>query len=167
MNKDDMERAFQALSETLNHEGHQADIVIAGGAWMALVLGSREVTKDIDAYLSAPTEPIRRAVLRVANELDLPQDWLNDGIKGFFYGTPPQNLWREYPALRVYAVTADYMLAMKVFAARNDDREDTKVLLQSLSITTVTEALDIVERYIPSSLLTPKHRYFAESCLER
>jgi hypothetical protein len=32
MTKDDMERAFQALSETLNHEGHQADIVIAGGA---------------------------------------------------------------------------------------------------------------------------------------
>ncbi|MCL4352005.1 MAG: hypothetical protein M1318_05065 [Firmicutes bacterium] len=103
----------------------------------------------------------------MANELDLPQDWLNDGIKGFFYGTPPQNLWREYPALRVYAVAADYMLAMKVVAARNDDREDTKALLQSLSVTTVTEALDIVERYIPSHLLTPKHRYFAESCLER
>lgn len=167
MNKDDMERAFQALSDALNREGHQADIVIAGGAWMALVLGSREVTKDIDAYLSAPTEPIRQAVLRVANELDLPQDWLNDGIKGFFYGTPPQNLWREYPALRVYAVTADYMLAMKVFAARNDDREDTKALLQSLSLTTVAEALDIVERYIPAPLLTPKHRYFAESCLEQ
>lgn len=50
--------------------------------------------------------------------------------------------------------------------ARNDDREDTKALLQSLSITTVTEALDIVERYIPVSLLTPKHRYFTESCLE-
>lgn len=166
MTTDDMERAFQALSNTLNHEGHHADIVIADGAWMALVLGSRDVTKDIDAYLSAPTEPIRQAVLRVASELDLPQDWLNDGVKGFFYGTPPQSLWREYPALRVYAVTVDYMLAMKVLAARNDDREDTKALLQSLSITTVTEALDIVERYIPVSLLTPKHRYFTESCLE-
>ncbi|MCY0909962.1 MAG: DUF6036 family nucleotidyltransferase [Sulfobacillus thermotolerans] len=166
MTKDDMERAFQALSETLNREGHQAEIVIAGGAWMALVLGSRDVTKDIDAYLSAPTEPIRRAVLRVANTLNLPQDWLNDGIKGFFYGTPPQNLWREYPALRVYTVTADYMLAMKVFAARNEDREDTKALIRHLSITTATEVLDIVERYIPLSLLTSKHQYFAESCVE-
>lgn len=134
---------------------------------MALVLGSREITKDIDAYLSAPTEPIRQAVLHVADEMNLPHDWLNDSIKGFFYGTPPQNLWREYPALRVYAVTTDYMLAMKVFAARNDDREDTKKLLQSLSITTAREALDIVERYIPTNLLTPKHRYFAESCLEQ
>lgn len=96
----------------------------------------------------------------------MPADWLNDGIKGFFYGTPPQTLWRTYAGLRVYAVTADYMLALKVFAARDADRVDVRVLMQHLGIRTIARLLDIVQQYIPETLLTAKHRYFAESCLE-
>lgn len=161
-----MERALAHLGRRLAAQHHNADIVIAGGAWMALVLGSRGVTKDIDAYLSPPTEPIRQAVLQVAQELGLPDDWLNDGIKGFFYGTPPQKLWREFEGLRVYAVTADYMLALKVYAARATDCEDVQALVQHLKLQTLGEVLDIVDRYIPSSLLTAGHRYFAEACLQ-
>jgi hypothetical protein len=73
-------------------------------------IGSREVTKDIDAYVAAPTEPTRRAAADVALQLGLPVDWLNDGIKGFFYTTPPQELWQEFAGLAVYTVTSDYML---------------------------------------------------------
>lgn len=133
---------------------------------MALVLGSRKVTKDIDAYLAPPTDPVRRVAQAVAQELGLPPDWLNDGIKGFFYVPPPQTLWREFGGLRVYAVAADYMLALKIYAARQADCQDVQALAQHLGIRTSDEALEVAGRYIPSSLLTARHRYFAESCLQ-
>jgi predicted nucleotidyltransferase len=161
-----MRQALEALGERLAAQGIHADIVIAGGAWMALVLGSREVTKDIDAYVAPPTEPTRQAAHDVAFQLGLPVDWLNDGIKGFFYTTPPQELWQEFAGLAVYTVTADYMLALKVYAARVEDQGDVQALLQHLGIGTLGEILTIVERYIPQELLTAKHRYFAESCLQ-
>ncbi len=166
MTADQMERALQALGTRLKEMHTESDIVIAGGAWMTLVLGSRGVTKDLDAYLSPPAEPVRRATEQVAEELGLPSDWLNDSIKGFFFGTPPQILWRTYEGLRVYAVTTEYMLALKIFAARDADRTDVKVLIDHLGLVQVSEVLRIVEQYIPHTLLTPKHQYFAESCLE-
>ncbi len=166
MKVDEMYQALALLGHRLAEEGLHADIVIAGGAWMALVLGSRGVTKDIDAYISPPAEPVRQAASEVARELGLPTDWLNDAIKRFFYGTPPQELWQEFEGLRVYAVTADYMLALKVYAARMEDLADVQALIRYLEIRTLSEILDIVERYIPKHLLTAKHQYFAESCIE-
>ncbi|MCY0879438.1 MAG: hypothetical protein OWU84_10920 [Firmicutes bacterium] len=96
MKVDEMYHALESLGRRLAGQGLHADIVIAGGAWMALVLGARGVTKDIDAYISPPAEPVRQAALAVARERGLPEDWLNDGIKEFFYGTPPQELWHEF-----------------------------------------------------------------------
>ncbi|MCY0879439.1 MAG: hypothetical protein OWU84_10925 [Firmicutes bacterium] len=58
------------------------------------------------------------------------------------------------------------MLALKVYAARMEDYADVQALIRHLEIHTLTEILDIVERYIPKQLLTSKHQYFAESCLE-
>lgn len=166
MTRDELLKALQLLGHRLAEQGAHADIVIAGGAWMVLLLNSRGVTKDIDAYFAPPTEPVREAVQVVANELGLPSDWLNDGIKGFFFGTPPQELWVTYEELSVYAVTADYMLALKVYAARNEDQVDVQTLIRHLEIQSVDEVLNMVERYIPKSLLTPKHTYFAEACME-
>ncbi len=133
---------------------------------MILVLGSRGVTKDIDAYVAPPAEPVRQAAMAVALELGLPSDWLNDSIKGFFYSDPPKELWQEFEGLSVYTVSADYMLALKVYAARIRDYQDVRMLIQHLNIHTTSEVLDIVGRYIPQNLLTAKHRYFAESCIE-
>ena len=166
MTVNDMKRALEALGQRLETQGIQADIVIAGGAWMALVLGSRQVTKDIDAYIAPPSEPVHRAAKWVAENLGLPSDWLNDGIKGFFYGTVPHELFLSYGGLRLYAVAPDYMLALKVFAARDVDCPDVQALVRHLQIGSLSRVLEIVEQYIPSELLTAKHQYFAESCLE-
>ena len=166
MKVQEMRCALEALGREMAAQNQHADIVIAGGAWMALVLGSRGVTKDIDAYIAPPSEPIRVAAQAVAQKLNLPSDWLNDGMKGFFFGTPPQELWREFPGLSVYAVSTDYMLALKVYAARVGDVADVQALSQHLGMSSADEMLDIVERYIPRRLLTAKHEYFAESCIE-
>ncbi len=63
-------------------------------------------------------------------------------------------------------MTADYMLALKIYAARPTDCEDVQALVRYLNLKTLDEVLGMVEKYIPSSLLTAGHRYFAEACLE-
>ena len=166
MNADEMRAALEAVGCRLAEQQLRADIVIAGGAWMALVLGSRDITKDIDAYLAPPSEPVRRAADQVASEFGLPDDWLNDGIKEFFYKTPPQSLWHTFGNLCVYAVSADYMLALKIYAARVSDRADVQALIHHLDLHSAEEIQEIVERYIPTNLLGAKHRFFAESCIE-
>jgi len=158
-----MDRALRALGEELARRGHTGEILLAGGAWMVLILQSRNVTKDIDAYLAPPAAEIRDAASVVGERLGLPPDWLNDGIKGFFYSQPPQRVFKEYPGLIVYAVEADYMLAMKAMAHRDSDRDDVKALIRHLELDSVEEAMGIVRRYVPDQLITPGVNYFLES----
>lgn len=141
----EMGLALEGLGRQLADRGVSADIVIAVGAWMAWVLGAPDVTKDIDAYLAPPTGPIREAIHDVARSLGLAEDWLNDGIKGFFFREPPQTLWREFDGLRVYAVSADYMLALKIYAARGSDTDDAVALIRHLGLHSIEDVLVIVE----------------------
>jgi hypothetical protein len=117
---------------------------------MVLVLGSRDITKDIDAYLAHPTHLIREAAVAVADAVALPADRLNDGIKGLFYAQPPQDLWRECPGLRVYTVGADYMAALKAIAMRDQDREALVVLFKYLGFQSIDDVWAIIDQYIPT-----------------
>ncbi len=46
--------ALACLSEQLAGEGDKGELVIVGGAAIALTLGGREATRDIDGYISKP-----------------------------------------------------------------------------------------------------------------
>ena len=63
----------------------RGQIFIVGGAAMALAYSTRRVTKDIDAVFE-PKSAIYDAATTVAEELGLPEDWLNDAVKGFVPG---------------------------------------------------------------------------------
>lgn len=111
----------------------------------------------------------RRQALAVLGHRLADGDIVLAGGAGVFYSDPPKELWQEFEGLSVYTVSADYMLALKVYAARIGDYQDVQMLIQHLNIHTTSEVLDIVERYIPQNLLTVKHRYFAdfaEPCTE-
>ena len=74
------------LLELLNAELHQADIMgelyLVGGAVMCIVYNARKSTRDLDAFFR-PIEAVRDAARRVAAGDDIPEDWLNDAVKGF------------------------------------------------------------------------------------
>ncbi|MEI9952234.1 MAG: hypothetical protein WDO74_25415 [Pseudomonadota bacterium] len=75
--------ALACLSEQLAGDGDKGELVIVGGAAIALTLGGREATRDVDGYISKPeASKMRAAAERVAKRLGLPADWLNDGAKG-------------------------------------------------------------------------------------
>ncbi len=155
MTKEDISRYLSALGEVLSAQGLSAEICLAGGASMIFLIGNRPVTKDIDAYF-APQAAVRSAAEQVARRFDLPADWLNDGVKGFFYTQPPQRLLWHAAGISVYSVEPDYLLAMKALSGRDEDRRDLKALIAHLGLTSVESALEIVTRYIPPRVLTPK-----------
>lgn len=136
---------------------------------MTMVYGARESTKDIDA-LFAPTNEIRVAVAKIAEDNDLNPDWLNDAAKGFIDTTKMQfeNVF-ELSNLRVRRPTDEEMLAMKLASAREytSDESDALYLMKRLGMEDFDSVLDIMERYIHADALTPLSFYFAENVFNK
>ncbi|HLZ21902.1 MAG TPA: DUF6036 family nucleotidyltransferase [Ktedonobacterales bacterium] len=126
MTRQEIERYLRLLGQELEKRQLTGEIIIAGGAFMLLAIQNRETTKDIDAYFTAEPQAIREAAQVIAAREGLPSDWLNDGIKGFFYHSPPVLRWAEFPGLRVYTVRSDYAFAMKAIAGRPGDIGDLR-----------------------------------------
>jgi hypothetical protein len=134
LSAEDIRRAFAALGAELAHRDERSEIVIAGGAALVLLFNARKTTKDVDAYILRPeASSVRDAVRRVAEDLSLPEDWLNDGAKGYFVGVSNGEVVFESSALVVRAVTTPQLLAMKLAAWRDAiDRADAKLLLTTI-----------------------------------
>jgi len=161
-------QALQALGEELTRERVQAQIFIVGGAAMALAYSSRRVTKDIDAVFE-PKQTVYSAAGRVAEELGLPADWLDDAVKGFMPG--PDEAPRPLPAIQGIEVTTAsprYLLAMKLMAMRfGEDDEDIEILLRECNIDSAEEALDVLKQVYPAQEPPAKTRFFLEELLGR
>ena len=102
---------------------------------MVVLSEARDTTKDVDAVLlEADRRPeVRHAALEVARELGLPEDWLNEGAKGYLHGLDLGEVVLERPTLVVQAVSPAQLLAMKLSAWRDDlDIADARLLLWKL-----------------------------------
>lgn len=157
---------FRALDEELHGKGVVGEVGICGGAVMCLVFKARPATKDVDAVF-APTREIRDAAKAVATRMGIHKDWLNDAAKAFFHVDPPREDVLELPNLRVWAPTAQYMLAMKCVSARFDshDLEDTKFLINYLQLHAPAEVLDIIQAYYPRQFIPAKTQFLIEELL--
>jgi hypothetical protein len=129
--------ALEELASELASMGttQQEEIVLAGGAALVLIYNAREATRDVDAcsISSASFSHLREAARRVAGTLDLPEDWLNDGAKGYLKGLLPGEVLLDRPALLVRALGPQQLLAMKLSAWRDDvDIGDACLLLPEI-----------------------------------
>lgn len=76
---------------------------------------------------------VRAAAVRVAESSGLPEDWLNEGAKGYLHGLAPGEVLVEKLSLTVRAVAPQQLLAMKLSAWRDDiDITDARLLLSKL-----------------------------------
>lgn len=126
--------ALEALARELEAAGstRPEEIVLAGGAALVLLYNARDSTRDVDycSLGSAGGAALRDAACRVAASLDLPDDWLNDGAKGYLKGILPGEVLLDRPALLVRALGPPQLLAMKLSAWRDDvDISDARLLL--------------------------------------
>ena len=156
-------RAFEALSDELGQQGLKGELFVVGGAAMALVYSARRVTRDIDAIFE-PKAEIYESARRVAERLDLPDDWLNDAVKSYAPGND-RNGQRVFQSTHLQATAAspEYLLAMKLLAARVDqDTDDIRTLYGILGFTTADQGLDLVERFYPSRRFEARTQFLLE-----
>ncbi len=157
---------LQALDEQLARRDVIGEVGICGGAVMCLVFQAREATKDIDAIFE-PTREIRQGAAAVAHANGLAEDWLNDAAKAYFHADPPREPVLEFPHLRVWAPSAEYMLAMKCVSARFDssDLDDVRFLIDYLELQSPSQIFDVIEQYYPQRLIPAKTRFVVEEIM--
>jgi hypothetical protein len=159
---------FEAVNEKLKQRGVIGEIGICGGAVMCLVFEARQATKDVDAIFQ-PTAEIRQAAQEIAEDFNLPSDWLNDAAKAYFHVDPPTEDVLNLSNLRVWAPAADYMLAMKCISARFDsaDYDDLKFLVEYMQLSTVDQVFDIVSQYYPKRMIPAKTQFLVEELMDQ
>jgi Nucleotidyltransferase of unknown function (DUF6036) len=101
--------------------GFSVEMLIVGGAAIALVYGERRATRDLDAVFEPKMEVYAEAK-KMADELGLPEDWLNDGVKGLLPDFPDTGLQVTTSSNGIYVIvpSAEYLFAMKATSARLD-----------------------------------------------
>lgn len=165
MDREEMLHNLHLLDDKLRESNMRGEIDIYGGAVMCLGLNARETTHDIDAVFEPKTE-IRYLIEEVAKENGLPEDWINDGVKGF--ASPDGQVERfaedEFTNLSVFMTTPKYLLAMKCLSCRMRDEsstelQDIRFLIDYLGLTSPEEVVDIILQYYPASMFKPKTKY--------
>jgi hypothetical protein len=169
--------ALNLLGRLAAEEGVRLEVCIYGGSAMLLAYSARETTKDVDAILR-PAEIGARLARRVAEQLKLHEEWLNDDVKGYVsdLGTfaPLEIAQLETVAQRHLCITrpsASYLLAMKCLACRSPlpghtgDRDDIRFLIRKMGLKTLAEVEVHLDRFYPSDALTPEARAVIESLL--
>ncbi len=164
-----IEAALTAMNARLEAAEVTGEICIFGGSVMVLAFDARQSTRDVDAVFRPP-EIIWQAASEIAEEMSLPADWLNDGVKGFVSSVQDyvEDDMPQFPHLRVIRPRAPYLLAMKCMAARVEgydtrgDKDDAKFLAHKIGLQTAEQILEIVTRYYPPDRIGVKTQYFVE-----
>src|SRR3982074_2772417 len=82
LSKEAILKALQELSDALATQGVKGELCLFGGTVMVLAYAARVSTKDVDAIFH-PASLIRSLAAEIAESNQLPEAWLNDGVKGF------------------------------------------------------------------------------------
>jgi len=162
-----IKRLFKALNEELAKKNVIGEVGICGGAVMCLVFHARKATKDVDAIFE-PTKEIRAASHTVAKKFGLDEGWLNDAVKGYFHADPPREDVMNLSHLRVWAPSAEYMLAMKCISARFDtmDGEDTCFLISYLQLRRPEDIFKLIAKYYPHNKIPAKTQFWIEEIMD-
>lgn len=162
MEKQEIIDYLHIVNEELRKLNYKGEICLYGGAVMCLVFNARPSTKDVDAIFE-PAQTIKEIARKVAEEKGLPDDWLNDGVKGFVVEHPRQ-VFLELSNLTVFTADPEYLLAMKCLASRIDtiDNNDVRFLIKKLNLVTSGQVFSILQKYYPKNQIRPATQYFIE-----
>jgi len=131
---------------------------------MVLGYDARQSTRDVDAFIVSPDEArlVRNLAKRVAAEREWPEDWLNDGAKGYLVGISQGAILFSAPGIEARSPSPEQLLAMKLCAWRDDiDISDARRLLQTImSGRQKDEIWNSLEPYlVPGDELTAQYAF--------
>lgn len=133
--RNEIEEGLKRLGELGQAKGLQIQLTLVGGAVMVLRFDARPSTRDVDVVILLPREArlVRDLARQVAEEQDWPEDWLNDGAKGYLVGISNGPIVFQAPGIEARAPAMEQLLAMKLSAWRDDiDISDARRLLDEV-----------------------------------
>jgi hypothetical protein len=170
--------AFDRIGRAAVLAGTKLQIAVYGGSALMLASNFRFATEDVDvSKLEHPLPDWLAAVVHeIAVENGWQDDWFNDGVAFHLssladrtdhleFGTFPRD--GSPPGLAVSIPSADYLLALKLKAARimdplrgETERLDILNLMRVVGISTVEEAIALLGRYFPVSAASSEKQRF-------
>jgi len=133
--REEIQDGLTRLGEMAQAQGLHVQLTLVGGAVMVLGYQARESTRDVDVVILSPRDAqlVRKFAKQVAEERDWPEDWLNDGAKGYMVGISDGPVLFSAPGIEARAPSLAQLLAMKLSAWRDDlDISDARRLLQEM-----------------------------------
>lgn len=171
--------AFDQIGRAAVLAGTKLQIAVYGGSALMLASNFRFATEDVD--VSALEHPLPGWLAEVVDEIarknQWQHDWFNDGVAFHLssladramdhleFGTFPRD--GSPPGLAVSVPSAEYLLALKLKAARIADplrgeteRLDILNLMQVVGISTVEDAIALLGKYFPVSAASSEKQRF-------
>ena len=173
LSRDRITQALRRLGELAQAQNVILEVSLYGGAVFTLVYRSREVTKDVDAIVR-PSEIAQTLAAKVARELGLSEDWLNDRVSQFLAANESKRHIAEPDfgkGIRISVPTAAYLLAMKLQACRpplpgyEGDYGDIRFLVKKMGIDSVAAAEEVHQKFFPYDGLSEAAREVVKSAL--
>jgi hypothetical protein len=171
--------AFDQIGRAAVEAGTKLQIAVYGGSALMLASNFRFATEDVDvSQLEHPLPDWLAAVVHdIAEKNRWQDDWFNDGVAFHLssladraidhleFGTFPRD--GTPPGLAVSAPSAEYLLALKLKAARildplrgETERLDILNLMQVVGISTVEDAIALLAKYFPISAASSEKQRF-------
>src|SRR5881394_38644 len=135
MNANDIERYLLLVGEELQAMdiSEPIQLLLIGGGYMITQVQNRAATGDIDMVWLYPEiysdseiyRLFKAAVQFVARDEGLNANWLNIDVGGFVRAAgplPSMKLWKKFGVVQVYLPPKDFILALKLSAAREKDQ---------------------------------------------
>ena len=143
--------AFRDLSGELVARGVRGHVYVVGGAAIALGFDARRHTADVDAVIEAGWEAMEEAVRAVGRRRGWPDWWLNEDVAALVPVDADLGARVAYedPGLLVMTASAERLLAMKLRAAREEDRRDIALLVRHLGLSCGRDAFDAHDEVFP------------------
>jgi hypothetical protein len=170
LSKENILKYLEELSEEIGKEGLKGEILVFGGAAMILAFNARPSTKDVDAIFQ-PKSKIYELSKKIAERHRLPENWLNDSVKGFIRSDLfDYKLFIRFENLSVYIPEPEYLLAMKSISMRigveSSDINDIKYLIKHLKLKKTDDIFSIIKKYYPQDQIPQKTYYAMEEILQ-
>ena len=171
--------AFDQIGRAAVKAGTKLQIAVYGGSALMLASNFRFATEDVDiSQLEHPLPEWLAAVVHdIAEKNRWQDDWFNDGVAFHLssladraidhleFGTFPRD--GTPPGLAVSVPSAEYLLALKLKAARildplrgETERLDILNLMQVVGIATVEDAIALLGKYFPVSAASSEKQRF-------
>lgn len=183
MSPEDSEKYLKMLGTELQRRHISGEILLADNEVLLLDVKQPEEHSNIDAYLEEDEAAldlpvgleayfgrnaavIRETICSLAKQEGLSENWLEVALQSLFSPEATQAQWMEYPGLRIYHSSMNYLLTMKIVTGYQEGMNEIRNLANKLHIASTHDLLMVVTAYIPEQLLTPEIYLFIERLFE-